>query len=87
MLDVIHVPEMQGGNPLPQHRVGPDCGGGTVGEVAKYSGTGVVTPGLGVGVNWPSIKLRMLSSVPSLVIKSCRYLLNCCSTEEMLSSM
>jgi len=56
-------------------------------KLPRYSGAGVVTPGFGVGVNWPSIKLRILSSVPSLVIKSCPYLLNCCSTEEMLSSM
>ncbi len=39
------------------------------------------------GSNWPSMKVQMLSLVPSLVIKSCRYLLNCCSTEVMLSSM
>ncbi len=38
MLDVVHVSEVQGGNPLPQHRVGPDCGGGAVGEVAKIFG-------------------------------------------------
>ena len=56
-------------------------------KLPRYSGFGVVTPGLGVGVNWPNMKLRMLSSLPSLVTKSCRYLLNCCSTEEMLNSM
>ncbi len=56
-------------------------------KLPRHSGFGVVVPGLGVGVNWPSMKLRMLSSLPSLVTKSCRYLLNCCSTEEMLNSM
>ena len=56
-------------------------------KLPRYSGFGVVTPGLGVGVNWPNMKLRMLSSLPSLVTKSCQYLLNCCSTEEMLNSM
>ena len=87
MFNVVHVPEMQGGDLLPQQGVGPDRGGGAVGEVAEVLGFGVVTPGLGVGVNWPNMKLRMLSSLPSLVTKSCRYLLNCCSTEEMLNSM
>ncbi len=56
-------------------------------KLPRYSGFGVVTPGLGVGVNWPHMKLQMLSSLPSLVTKSCRNLLNCCSTEEMLNSM
>ena len=35
MFNVVHVPEMQGGDLLPQHGVGPDRGGGAVGEVAE----------------------------------------------------
>ncbi len=56
-------------------------------KLPRYSGFGVVMPGFGVGVNWPNMKVRMLSSLPNFVTKSCRYLLNCCSTEEMLNSM
>jgi hypothetical protein len=54
-------------------------------EKLPAGGFVVVVPDFGdltSGSNWPS--MRMLSSVPSLVIKSCRYLLNCCSTEVML---
>ncbi len=45
------------------------------------------TVALGSGSYWLSMKWRMLSSVPSLVTRSCRYLSSCCSTEVMLNSM
>jgi hypothetical protein len=42
---------------------------------------------LGSGSYWLNMKVQMLSLVPSLVMRSCQYLLSCCSTEVMLSSM
>ena len=45
------------------------------------------TVALGSGSYWLSMKCRMLSSVPSLVTRSCLYLSSCCSTEVMLSSI
>jgi hypothetical protein len=35
MFNVIHIPEMQGSNLLPQYRVCPDRGGSAVCEVAE----------------------------------------------------
>ncbi len=87
--DIIYVPEVKGSDFLPQQGVGPDGHGSAV-EKLPAGGFVVLEPALGdlaSGSNWPSMKVRMLSSVPTLVIKSCRYLLNCCSTEVMLSSM
>jgi hypothetical protein len=87
MLNVIYVAEVEGGDLLPSRELALTV---MAALLEKFPAEGFVVLDFGdltSGSNCPSIKVRMLSSVPSFVIKSCQYLFNCCSTEVMLSSM